>query len=48
MESRWRLDIASAGYSAQQADAFCRRLREALERTPGVTSVSYDDGAAYY
>ena len=38
-----RLDIASAGYSAQQADAFCRRLRENLERTPGVTSVSYDD-----
>jgi predicted permease len=38
-----RFDIASAGYTAQQADAFCRRLREALERTPGVTSVSYDD-----
>jgi predicted permease len=38
-----RLDIASAGYNAQQADAFCRRLREALEHTPGVTSVSYDD-----
>ena len=38
-----RFDIASAGYGAQQADAFCRRLREALERTPGVTSVSYDD-----
>jgi predicted permease len=38
-----RLDVASAGYNAQQADAFCRRLREALEHTPGVTSVSYDD-----
>ena len=38
-----RLDIASAGYTAQQADAFCRRLRERLEQTPGVTSVSYDD-----
>ena len=40
-----KLDIASAGYSAQQADAFCRRLREGLERTPGVTSVSYDDSS---
>jgi predicted permease len=38
-----RFDISSAGYSAQQADAFCRRLRESLERSPGVTSVSYDD-----
>jgi predicted permease len=38
-----RFDLASAGYSAQQADSFCRRLREALERTPGVRSVSYDD-----
>jgi predicted permease len=38
-----RFDIASAGYSAQQTDAFCRRLRESLERAPGVTSVSYDD-----
>jgi predicted permease len=38
-----RFDIASAGYNAQQADGFCRRLREALERTPGVTAVSYDD-----
>jgi predicted permease len=40
-----RFDIASAGYSAQQADAFCRRLRERLEQTPGATSVSYDDTA---
>jgi predicted permease len=38
-----RFDIASAGYTAQQADAFCRRLREGLERAPGVTAVSYDD-----
>jgi len=38
-----RFDLSSAGYNAQQADAFCRRLREALERTPGVTSASYDD-----
>ncbi len=38
-----RFDLASAGYNAQQADSFCRRLREAMERTPGVTAVSYDD-----
>jgi predicted permease len=38
-----RFDISSAGYSAQQADAFCRRLREKLEGSPGVTAVSYDD-----
>jgi len=38
-----RFDLSSSGYSAQQADAFCRRLRESLERMPGVTSVSYDD-----
>jgi predicted permease len=38
-----RFDLASSGYNAQQADGFCRRLREALERTPAVTAVSYDD-----
>ncbi len=38
-----RFDFSSAGYNAQQADAFCLRLRESLERTPGVTAVSYDD-----
>jgi predicted permease len=38
-----RFDLASAGYTAAQSDAFCRRLREALERAPGVTHVSYDD-----
>jgi predicted permease len=38
-----RFDLASSGYTAQQADAFCRRLREKLERTPAVTAVSYDD-----
>jgi predicted permease len=38
-----RFDIASVGYTDQQADAFCRRLRERLEQTPGVTAVSYDD-----
>jgi predicted permease len=38
-----RFDLASSGYNARQADAFCRRLRESLERTPAVTAVSYDD-----
>jgi len=38
-----RFDIASAGYNREQADAFCRRLRENLERTPAVTAVSYED-----
>ena len=38
-----RFDLASAGFNAQGADAFCRRLREALERSPGVTAVSYED-----
>ena len=38
-----RFDLASSGYTAQQADAFCRRLREKLEETPAVSAVSYDD-----
>ncbi len=38
-----RFDFSSAGYDAQQTDAFCRRLRDRLERTPGVTAVAYDD-----
>ena len=33
----------SAGYDRQQADSFCQRLREQLEREPGVTAVSYAD-----
>src|SRR2546423_4906547 len=38
-----RFDFSSAGYTAQQTDDFCHRLRERLERQPGVTSVSYAD-----
>jgi predicted permease len=38
-----RYDFSTAGYTAQQTDAFCRRLRERLEGQPGVTAVSYDD-----
>jgi predicted permease len=38
-----RFDFSSSGYTAQQTDAFCLRLREALQRAPGVTAVAYDD-----
>lgn len=38
-----RYDFSSAGYDARQTDSYCRRLREQLERQPGVTAVSYDD-----
>lgn len=38
-----QFDFSSAGYTAQETDHFCRRLRDRLEQLPGVTSVSYDD-----
>jgi predicted permease len=38
-----RFDFSTAGYDARQTDNFCRRLRQELERQPGVTAVSYDD-----
>ncbi len=38
-----QFDFSTTGYDAQQTDNFCRRLREQLERQPGVTSVGYDD-----
>ena len=38
-----QFDFSTAGYNAQQTDAFCRRLRQRLEQLPGVTAVSYDD-----
>ena len=38
-----QFDFSTAGYNAQQADTFCRRLREQLEQVPGVSAVSYDD-----
>ena len=38
-----RFDFSSEGYDARQTDSYCRRLREQLERQPGVTAVSYDD-----
>jgi predicted permease len=38
-----QFDFSTAGYTAQQTDEFCRRLRARLEQQPGVTAVSYDD-----
>ncbi len=38
-----KLSLSVASYDAQQADSFCLRLRERLERQPGVTAVSYAD-----
>jgi predicted permease len=40
-----RFDFSTAGYDAGQTDSFCRRLREELERQPGVTAVGFDDSA---
>jgi predicted permease len=40
-----RFDFSTTGYDARQTDSYCRRLREQLERQPGVTAVSYDDSA---
>jgi len=38
-----QMNLSAAGYDASQADSFCRRLREAMERQPGVAAVSYGD-----
>jgi len=38
-----QMSLSAAGYDARQADDFCVRLREVLERQPGVTRVSYGD-----
>jgi|HubBroStandDraft_6_1064221.scaffolds.fasta_scaffold00872_5 predicted permease len=37
------LDISAANYNAEQADSYSQRLREQLERQPGVADVSYAD-----
>jgi len=37
------MSLSAAGYNAAQADAFCRRLREALEKQPGMQAVSHSD-----
>jgi predicted permease len=38
-----RFNLSAAGFDAEQADAFCRRLRGQLEAQPGVTDVTYSD-----
>ena len=38
-----KFNLSAANFDAQQADAFCRHLRERLERQPGVTAVTYAD-----
>jgi len=38
-----QFSMSTAGYDGQQADSFCRRLREQLERQPGVNAVTYAD-----
>jgi predicted permease len=38
-----QMSLSAAGYDAGQADSFCVRLREVLERQPGITAVSYGD-----
>jgi len=38
-----KFNLSAANFDRQQADAFCRQLRERLERQPGVTVVTYAD-----
>jgi predicted permease len=38
-----KFNLSAANFDAQQADAFCRQVRERLERQPGVTAVTYAD-----
>jgi predicted permease len=37
--------LSTSGYNLEQRKQFCRRLREKMESEPGVTAVSYADGA---
>jgi len=38
-----KFNLSAANFDRQQADAFCRQLRERLERQSGVTAVTYAD-----
>ena len=38
-----QLNLGAASFDARQADSFCLRLQEQLQRQPGVTAVSYAD-----
>lgn len=37
--------LSTSGYNLDQRKQFCRQLRESMESEPGVTAVSYADGA---
>jgi predicted permease len=36
--------LATSGYNLEQREAFCRRLQETMESTPGVLNAAYSDG----
>jgi predicted permease len=36
--------LATSGYNLEQREAFCRRLQEKIESTPGVVGAAYSDG----
>ncbi len=36
--------LATSGYNLEQREAFCRRLQEKMEATPGVVNAAYSDG----
>jgi predicted permease len=36
--------LATSGYNLEQREAFCRRLQEKMETTPGVVNAAYSDG----
>jgi predicted permease len=36
--------LATSGYNLEQREAFCRRLQEKMESTPGVVNAAYSDG----
>ncbi len=38
-----QFNLSAAGFDGKQADAFCRRLREQLEKQPGIIAASYAD-----
>jgi predicted permease len=42
----FRIDLVSAGYRREQYNAMLERVRERLERIPGVSSVTYSDVAS--
>ncbi|HEY6305131.1 MAG TPA: ABC transporter permease [Candidatus Angelobacter sp.] len=39
--------LSTSGYNLDQRKQFCRRLREKMETEPGITAVTYADGARW-